>query len=160
MKWNVNYKKLVIWLTPIVLRRPVLTVWLQMLMSPIEMLHRLFDTYRAETDYRLHHNGQTCHMRGMLNDYFDANQRRITVTDAPIKPAMTIYVRGDNRPLMVPVRPGAETISRRGFGGADGYDFTINIPLELMGAIDMTQLRALADYYKLTSKRYTISYYE
>lgn len=160
MKWAVNYKRLVIWLTPIVLRRPVLITWLQTLISPIEMLHRLFDRYRADTDYRLEHNGQTCHLRGVLNDYFDAEQRRITITDAEIKRSTTIYMRSESMPTMVPKRPGAEIISRRGFGGADGYDFTINIPRELIGAIDMTQLRALTDHYKLTSKRYTISYYE
>ena len=39
-----------------------------------------------------------------------------------------------------------------------GYDFWVNIPLALYDKLDITQVRAVVDAYKLASKRFSINY--
>ena len=62
---------------------------------------------------------------------------------------------------MLGPRRGAERfliLNRRGVGGVSGYDFWVNIPLALRDKLDITQLRAVVDAYKLASKRFSINY--
>ena len=116
----------------------------------------------AETKYKLSHNGQHCHLRGMLNDAFDKTQRRITLSDiAGTHEPFLLYQRSENKSKRIYRRDQNKELilNRRGFGGTDGFDFVINIPNELsLNADDVTRLKALTDAYKLVSKRYQIIY--
>ena len=120
----------------------------------------MFDAYRTDTNYRLHHNGQVCYLRAVLNDLFDSTLRRIQIEDLAPQRELVIWKRDQNKPIMISERSSGNAIivSKRGFGGADGYDFVVICPLALRGVIDETRMRAVLDQYKLASKRYTITY--
>jgi len=160
--FNVNYKKLVMLLLPTFLRKNALMDFIYSAVSPVAALHQQFQTFMAETKYRLSHNGQHCHLRGMLNDTFDPTQRRITLADVEgTKEPFLLYWRSENKSKRIYRRDKNKELilNRRGFGGTDGFDFVINIPGALsLNNDDITRLKALTDAYKLVSKRYQIIY--
>ena len=105
-------------LTPIRMRKATLMSFLYVAVAPVMTLARKFDQYRQDTDYRLAPNGQTCYLRAMLNDYFDPQQRRITIEEVPELAGSTLYMRHTERFLFPRMM-----LVRRGYGGAHGFDF-------------------------------------
>lgn len=161
-KYDINLRKWILLLLPTYHRRPFLAVLVYCTIAPLRYIYVKFLALRNDSIYRLEHNGQTCYLRAVLNDMFDAGKRRITVTDyeQTTSEGKTIYMRElDNetvvagREVMAPL-----VVNRRGFVGVSGIDFMINLPAEMEGTIDDVRLRAFVNAYKLVSKRYIINY--
>ena len=153
--YDVSYKKLSLLLLPTFLRNPVMIALITACVTPIANLHARLIAYRDIKTYRLTHDGQVCYLRAVLNDKFDPEKRRITITDNTDKDVgLTIHARRIEE-LIIPQGDGF-IINRRGFGGVNGYDFIVNIPVD--GNINEQELRALVNIYKLASIRYTINY--
>lgn len=155
-------KRLALLALPTWLRRPIVMALLYAGVSPLgRQVHEL-RTLREETSYRVNHNGQVCKLRGVLNDAFDAKERRIKVEDEDSGgvTGSAVYQRSEERELPVPVRSAgrAVIINGRGYGGVSGYDFWVTLPRELRGDVDETRLTATVNRYKLASKRWTIKY--
>lgn len=158
-RYDIDYKKLALLLTPISLRKPLLMAVMYLFVSPLSRMAKQFDSFRTDTNYRLTHNGQVCYLRAVLNDIFDNVNRRIRIEDLDPQKELLVWKRSQNNFVMVPERnAGAVIISKRGFGGHDGFDFVIVCPAALRGSIDEARMRAIVNNYKLTSKRYTITY--
>lgn len=161
-----NFKKLALLLLPTNFRMPMVTALFYAVMTPFNSLQVRFKQYRDEVYYALTHKPQTCHLQAVLNDEFDFEQRRITVSDIKDKPqVLTVYKRSEMSALLVPVR-GWEyeewseglhfmLVTRRGYGGAQGVDFSVNINFA-MSVHERTRLEAITDKYKIASKRYLI----
>ncbi len=47
------------------------------------------------------YNSQVCYLRKALNDKFDNTQRRITITNPINREYLTLYRRGEQRPVML-----------------------------------------------------------
>lgn len=160
--FNVNIKRLALLVLPTWLRRPLVGALIYAGVAPLGRLAQELRKYRSTIRYRLRHNGQVCKLRGVLNDEFDPDLRRITVEDrdsGTMIEASIIYRREVARWAMVPRRgSGAVIIHREGFSGTSGYDFWVNVPDELRTAGIETRMRAIINTYKLASKRYTINY--
>lgn len=160
-KYDINFKRLALLLLPTFLRRPLMASLTYAIVTPLSYIHTNFLQFRKDAAYRLNHNGQVCYLRAVLNDTFDPEQRRITVTDtAQNVGVMFVFCRAEDRPILVPRRntEAVMLVNRRGFGGASGYDFVVNIPFALRG-VEETRLTAVVNTYKLASKRFAISYY-
>ena len=97
----------------------------------------------------------------MCSSDLDPIDRRITITETVENVGfITLRKREEDAEVLVP-RRGSERfliLNRRGFGGVSGYDFCVNIPLALYDKLDITQVRAVVDAYKLASKRFSINY--
>lgn len=160
--FNVNIKRLALLALPTWLRRPLVGVLIYAGVFPLVRLTHELRKYRSSTRYRLRHNGQVCKLRGVLNDEFDPEQRRIVIEDQNNLDGLetsTIWQREVERWIMVPQRDcNPVRINREGFGGANGYDFWVIIPAELKDSETETRLRAVVNMYKLASKRYAINY--
>ena len=160
-KYDINLKRLALLLLPTFLRRPLMASLTYAAVTPLNCIHARFQQFREETAGRLNRNGQVCHLRAVLNDMFDPGMRRITLTDT-LQSAGILFVcpRDENRAILVPRRDSGTVVpvDRRGFGGASGYDFVVNIPSALRG-LDESRFRAVVNTYKLASKRFVISYY-
>ena len=162
-KYDVDMKRLAVLLLPTALRQPRLSALVQVLMAPLSRLHSEFTGYREMKTYRLTHNGQVCYLRAVLNDRYDSALRRITIEEPEQVPSTCmLYLRQTGRFTRITHR-GAErqvTLRRRGYGGIGGLDFWICVPLELMtdDTYSENALRALANQYKLASKRFGIKY--
>ena len=85
-----DFKRLAVELLPVCLRKPVMTSLLRSLMQGIVIAYMEFLSWKEERDYEIKHNGQVCHLRGMLNDAFDPIQRKITITDTEEKETMSL----------------------------------------------------------------------
>ena len=160
--YKVNIKRLALLTLPTWLRRPLVGALVYAGVQPLcRLLHEL-RRYRDSTRYRLEHNGQVCKLRGVLNDVFDPELRRIVIEEVESGDGMgvsTIWRREAGRWMMVPRRAGGATaIYREGFGGTGGYDFWVTVPEELRGAGTETRLRAIVNMYKLAGKRYAVNY--
>ncbi len=160
-KYDLDIKRLAVMLLPSVLRLPLHVGFALAIITPLSYIYKLFTGFRNDTIYRLTHDGQVCYLRAVANDLFDPDQRRITITDAATSSGgVILYKRALDRAVLLPMRASgtAVILNRRGFGGVNGYDFYVNIPLALYETIDLNQLTAVINTYKLASKRFTIRY--
>lgn len=167
-RFDLNVRGLGLLLTPTFLRKPILMGILYSLLAPLTHIMSKLRSFRMVCDYRLNHNGQVCYLRAVLNDQFDPVDRRITISDEPFQNEhVVIHHRAANTDDPVPIRRGKEeateafigrTITRRGFGGTNAYDFCVNLPFDLYQSIDIGRLRAVVNSYKLASKRFGINY--
>lgn len=160
--FNVNIKRLALLTLPSWLRRPLVGALIFAGVTPLGRLLQELRAYRNTTSYRLSHNGQVCKLRGVLNDEFDPELRRIAIEDPDSMESLeasTAWQREAGCWIMVPQRgTGAVSIHREGFSGTSGYDFWVTVPEELRTAETETRLRAVVNMYKLASKRYAINY--
>lgn len=160
-KYDVNIRRLALLLLPTFWRRPLFGAFAFALVTPVSHLHVRFMQYRQRTGYRLRHNGQVCYLRAVLNDEFDPELRRITLSDSDKADFGTVvYRRAHRRPLKLPLRADSagEKIYRREFTGAGAVDFIVGIPDALRGRIDESRLSGVVDTYRLASMRYAVLY--
>lgn len=160
-KYDINFKRLALLLLPTFLRQPLMASLIYAAVTPLNYIHTRFLQFRKDAAYRLNRNGQVCHLRAVLNDTFDPELRRITVTDtAKNVGVLFVFRRDEDRAVLVPRRSPESVlpVNRRGFGGASGYDFVVNLPFALRN-VDQARLTAMVHTYKLASKRFVISYY-
>lgn len=160
--YRINVKRLALLTLPLWLRRPLVGALIYSGVAPLGRLLSELRKYRSTTSYRLRYNGQVCKLRGVLNDEFDPEERRIRVDDSErggrVEASM-VWKREEGRWVMVSRRgEGAATVHREGFSGTSGYDFWVTVPLELRSDERETRLRSLVNMYKLAGKRYAINY--
>lgn len=158
--YEINYNRLALSLVPICLRKAILMNLLYVMMGQVSKESCVFSQFRSETDYRIIHNGQVCYLRGVLNDKFDWQERRIIIEDVTEGEGTILYKRELSKFLMVPEQSTGKAlvINKRAFTGSDSVDFAVVVPASLRGNFVEEQMRALIDTYKLASKRYTITY--
>lgn len=158
--YDINFKRFALQLLPTRWRRVLFASLLYAGVSELSSLHSRFMAFRTEQNYRLTHNGQVCYLRAVLNDVFDPDERRITITETvEEREANLIYKRDADKSVFVyPRQQGkAWAINRRGYDGVGGFDFWINLPYGL-NTIDAKRLAAIVNNYKLVSKRYAINF--
>lgn len=158
--YRLSMRRLVVLLLPIWLRVPSVVAILQAATAPLQRHLRELRDCRNTTTYRLTHNGQTCKLRGMLNDEFDREMRRIVVRDAEADAslAVRVFLRTEQRPKFTNSRQVEinTILNRRGYTGSTGTDFVIEIPAEVLKAIDVKRLAAMVNSYKLAGRRWKI----
>jgi hypothetical protein len=151
--FNINYEYLLLWLIPYFKRKPKLFSWLRALCSPVVTLYRLFLTARAADLYNLAHDSRVFSIQAVLNDRFDATERRIYITDGFAFDRIYIFREDESKPLYLASVP----LYNPGDYGDTGVDFIVNVPLAIsIGAQDLIQMTALVTAYKLASKRFLI----
>ena len=157
VSYDVNFKKLVVLLTPTFMRVPTITAFLQAAASQIAYLLTLLVKFRTSTNYRLFHNGQVCYLRAVLNDQFDPIDRLIEIVDAESKAAVMIPRREFE--ILVPNRyTPVLIVSARGYVGASGFDFVVRVHNYIYtNPTTMLQLKAVVNIYKLASKQFDVT---
>lgn len=182
--FNIDYKRLIVLLLPTFLRKPVLYSLLKAMISPVISLYDAFLTNRAQNIYKANINGQVCHLRGMLNDNFDNDQRRIYISNGSTNGWCFAFMQalfntqGNKQPIWAGSadkvnidtlgnktfvfnqgNTGVLQLSKQGAIGANGMDFVVMVPVALREIVDEVRMTSLVNYYKLASKRYDINYY-
>ena len=159
--YDVNFKRLALLLLPTFRRRPLTAAVAYAAVSPLQRLHTRFVLWKRNTDYRLRHNGQVCYLRALLNDMFDPIDRRITITDnAENVGYIILHHRDTDQSVRLPARGSGRAVilNRRGYGGVNGYDFWVNLPVALYGKVGLAQVTGVVNTYKLASKRFSINF--
>jgi hypothetical protein len=168
--FDINYDALIPQLTPVKLRKPVMTAWLKVLVSPVKWLYDQFKTSRKGNLYTLAHNGQVCYLEAVLNDAFDPIVRGVYVTDGPFRDPLFLYLDAEVKPLWVGLTseigitpyPDPEILYTDGETYALGICFIIHVPISVAGGpgYDVTRLRALTDKFRLPGRtNYTVVTY-
>ena len=150
--FNIDYHILIQLVLPIRKRKPLRRAWLFALISPVVYMYNLFLFRRTDRLYQLSHNAQVVYMQSLLNDRFDANLRRIFISDTPnISPLFTYTVPEQK---YVYLYTTAENNNQTFFTHTEiaiaNNGFIVNIPTTLN--IDHATLTALVDAFRLPSK--------
>ena len=160
MTYDTDFRKLAVMLLPPSLRGRVLAGIVRTLVQGIRILQSDFRAFRERTDTSLRYDGQTCRLRGMLNDMFDPDLRRITVEDVDETEldAMLIHTRETPKARMLYLRDsGSGTIlTLRGYRGLSEAAFRVRVPWELKVYAD--RMTAMIDSYKLAGMKWIMVY--
>ena len=155
--FNINYKRLIFWWLPTFRRKQITLNFLWCLVFPLDVLHIEFLKRRKQNLIKMNFNYQKFSMERRLNDAFDPISRRIEIISAVQYEGVYLYTEAEDDPFFsktrwlygnedpIYLRTDAELGSE--------YDFIVRIPNT---SINMYQLRAEIDFYKLISKRYQI----
>jgi hypothetical protein len=174
--FKIDYKKLPVLLLPTFLRKSVLYRLLKAAIKPVVSLYDAFLTTRNQNNYTINQTGQVCYLRGLLNDAFDAELRRLYVADGEASDWIILYKKSlftptdSKHPLWLLsadekqgetllFRGEVRLVPKKGSVSAAGVDFMVMVPMVLRGKIDENRIISLVNFYKLASKRYTIQYY-
>jgi hypothetical protein len=154
--YNISYTRLMLLLTPIVLRRGIFSALMSSVARPLEAIHNRFTAYAQAQNKRS--NAQVCYMQELLNDEFDFYERRIRVQTTSKEEKGLIWRESEDKPLkLMSGYVEFHLLNRDGRLGMYAADFDVIIP----SVIDLTpaeikRLSGLVNKYKLVSKKYRI----
>lgn len=153
--YNINYSRLAVLLLPSFLRNKILVPMVSAMASPLDSLHTQFVSFKNGIDFNSY--SQVCYMQGVINDYFDPLERRITVRNVALdqdyylfwKQALQKPVLLSNQPYVLP--QDLEI-------GTTNIDFEVVLPIGyVLTESEEIQLTNLVNQSKLASKRYRIT---
>ncbi len=164
--FDINLYRFFIWNLPVFLRTRVRMIWLKTIVAPVWKIYYRLLAFRKASLYKMSHNSQVVYLQKVLNDKFDATDRRIKIRnsdiqepvwhyDAPEQNPVYYYDTDDERPVFFRSQSEFEELNA---------DFEVVIPLALKPATQPEikafelQVSLLVDYYKLYSKKYIIKY--
>lgn len=151
MWYKIDYDKLILLLLPTYLRKPKNFSFLKALVSPIASLHYRWSQKRDENLKVLKYNPQRCYMRGVLNDRFDRDERRITIENTAQREVDYIYTQAENLPVFL----GTMWLETEFNYEGSSVDFLVNVPRDIMNA-KINEIVATIDFYVLAGKQYQI----
>jgi hypothetical protein len=151
MWYKVEYNKLIVLMLPPFLRKAKLIGYIQALVAPIDTLYYKWTLLRKDNLYKVHHNGQICYLKKVLNDKLDPSLRRIYIVNGNRYKREYLYTRPENRPRYL----GTLFLNRNSDYADTGVDFIVIAPKEIINSSPY-ELRVLIDFYKLGGKRYKV----
>jgi hypothetical protein len=143
MKFEVDFRKWLLWMLPAVLRKPRLIALVRALTVPIVRIHAAFMVFRNVANESARVTGQVCVLRAHLNRRFDPDGR-IEIWDDAMSADTYIYMVSENRPFYL----GAHLSS------AGGADFVVLVPAAL--SAQEQAIRREVDRFKLITKKFRI----
>lgn len=156
--FDVDFEKLIRWLTPTRLRRELLRSWLQALAAPIVSLYGDFRALRSANLYQLKNTSTVAHLECVLNDRFDASLRRIYIADGTLNEICYINLDAEQQPqwLFTEAEDDPIWVYLEGETVLAGAHFIINVPA---GIAIVEEMYALVRRYRLAGKRFTIIHF-
>lgn len=160
--FQIDLDRLALWLIPPKLRRNLLFALVKCLISPIKQVFSELLQYREQTRYWMTITPQVCYLERALNDMFDLEQRRITLTDTTEYLVPLIHPDNAQQPIVTqPEGVGRDReilrIHPESVYDDVGADFNVNVPFSL-SLNDENRLKSILMEYKLVSKRFKIIY--
>lgn len=140
--YNLNFKKLLIWLLPTPLRRPWWIAWLLALISPLIKLYQEFLAFRTAVLYRLSIKPQVCFIEKALNDRFDVASRGIWIDDSIEFNPLPLFLKAENKPVVLYKKSEGIPLILYTKGETATYtvDFIINVPASVV--FDANEMRS------------------
>ena len=144
--FNLDIKKVVLYLLPTILRKPRLIAFINALSIPFESTLNILSNYRLRLNKEVAITPQKCYLRKYLNDRFDVNLRRILIEDSVSLPTTFIYLESENNPKFLPFY----------LSDTEGVNFVVKVPISLQNI--ESQIIDFLSRYKLPSKTFRIEY--
>jgi hypothetical protein len=145
MKFEVDFRKWLLWMLPAVLRKPRLIAFIRALTLPIVRIHAALLVFRVVANESAQITGQVCVLRTYLNRRFDPDGR-IEIRDDEMRTDTYIYMVLENRPLYLNAH----------LSSAGGADFVVGIPAVLRA--QEPEIRREINRFKLITKKFRIEY--
>lgn len=157
--YNISLSRLVVLLIPLIERKKQTVSWLFALITPYKELNTWFKIFRRDSLYKINHTPQIYSMENVLNDSFDADLRRIYITDGLYKSAVYFYEPEETNPVhFFEIDPSVYFYEPGELEHLD-VDFVVVLPLGMnLTNAETLRLKSLIDYYRLPDKTYTIRY--
>ncbi|MBF2708790.1 hypothetical protein [Flavobacterium soyangense] len=152
MWYKIDFDKLILLLLPTFLRKPVLFGYLKSLVAPITSLYHRWSLLRDDNLEILKYNSQRCYLRGALNDRYDPDERRITISNTSNKVQDYIYTFGENTPVSL----GTMFIESAFNYAGTTVDFIVNVPQQIIAMKKQPAIEATIEFYALAGKSYKI----
>ncbi len=161
MIYNVNFKRLCINLLPTFLRQPVLYGLLHAGACVLnDTTYSSFIAARKEHNYKLHHNGQVCYLRAVLNDAFGGG---VYIYDVERKGEWLYAITENGTGILLTAGENGNTAEVEGgqkvpivynevLLNAPENSFIVSVPFNIYQT-RLPVVAALVDKYKLMSKR-------
>ncbi len=155
-KYNINFKTLVIWLLPSVLRKPRVIALAMNFIGGIVKIYNSLMAFRVSMLYKLTISPQVCFLEKALNDRYDDLLRRITISDPKQYDYLYVYRKSENKPQYIYKRSESKPVwlYTRAETARFQVDFLILIPVAVL--FNANELKALVDSYKLASKKFKV----
>lgn len=156
--YDINFKKLVVWLLPKPIRKPVHVAWLMALLSPVVGLYNVLLAFRTSVLYFLSITPQVCRLQKLLNDRYDNDLRRIVIVDGKEYDPVFIYRKAENKPVWLFRKSEGKPLwlYTKAETGATAVDFIVLLPVFVVA--DLNEMRGLIKRFKLASKTFKIQY--
>lgn len=146
---------------PSIRRKPKHLQLLNAFIFPLRKLHQAFLSFKDESIYKVSHNASVGLLEKVLNDKFDAYQRRIYINNVQREDDLRVYTFPQQREIGIFTHTPVGIRSGNSFN-PDIPDFKVYLPndiqpigqLQLAGLV--IQISAQLDYYKLYAKKYQL----
>lgn len=154
--YDIDFKKIVRWWTPLPLRKVFWLRLLGVLVYPIVELYQLFLLYRTAVLYDLMITPQVCYMESLLNERYDFTLRRIYIDDAVERPPLYLYADAESQPIDLYRDSEALPVDLYTDGEGSDYadDFIIWVPSALV--FDPIEMRSLVMLKRLPGMKFKI----
>lgn len=151
--YSFDLYKLLTWLVPVWLRHSNFMLLMRAMIYPIKQVYDKMVTYRIQVLYRINHNCQVCYFQKVLNDRFDAIDRRIRIVDFAGRDRIYFYSDAARRDVYF----GTKYFWPEDAYHDSGVDFTVQIPTAVATTYyDFELLKSLIAEYRLAGKAYNI----
>lgn len=154
--YRVYFRKLLRWLVPGILDRPIQTAWLNSLVAPLKSLYTAFLSFRESMLYFLSITPQVCRLQKLLNDRYDNQQRRIRIVDGVEYLPLWLYTKAEAKPVALHRKSEGKPqwLYTRAECGATAVDFIIQVPVFVV--FDLNEMIGLVRRFKLPSKTFKV----
>lgn len=160
--FNIDYKKLVVLLTPTFLRQPIWLSLMRVLIQPMAYLHDKFLSKRTDHLYNLAHNGQVCYLKDALNREFGIEdyQQGFQIEDINAEGEFVYaydeaaYLTDTERLWLVPDKTeGYTMIYDESSITPSTSSFVVYVPFLWQAGSDVDyRIRAIVEQYRLVSR--------
>lgn len=155
MWYKVDFDKLILLLLPTFLRKPKMFGYLKALVSPLagsrESVYERWSQMREQNIKKLSYNSQRCYLRGVLNDRYDPDERRITIGNTSNVTQDYIYTPAENLPVFLGTMWLEQDFNYTG----TTVDFLVNVPRDVLLTKE-NEIVATIEFYVLAGKSYQI----
>ncbi len=152
MWYKIDFDKLILLLLPTFLRKPKLFAYLKSLVSPIKTLYDVWSLTREQNLEIMKYNSQRCYLRGVLNDRFDNEFRRITISNTSNRTQDYIYTEAENTPVFL----GTMFLESEFNYAGTTVDFIVNVPYQIIAMRKQPAIEATIEFYVLAGKSFKI----
>lgn len=160
--FDIVFSNLIGQLTPHALRKPIMLVWLNSLLSPLASLYTRFRTFRSEKLFEVSINGQVCYLEYLLNlEFYQAGySRKIWISDGDTTEDTFIYNASESEEELFIFNYSEPRPNTYIFNQSETTDvgFIVWVPTTLDIA-NPAYINGLINKYKLAGSNYIIKPY-
>lgn len=157
-RYVIDYTNYVTSRIPEELQLPIVIAFVLVLAAPVILVYNLLISFRNLMLYKLAITPQVVYLEKMLNDRYDTEERRITITDGKEYLPTFLFKKIELKPVFLFLKSEEGFLQRffytKNETGQFTWDFIVNVPV--LVDFNMNELIALVNTYKLPAKTFKI----